>query len=165
MASSPSFLVSSFSSTPSSHVPPPQEECRPSGSLGDQSGPESSFSRIMVGVDVKALRTLEAMNSHHDFDSIVSLESLVAVQKRFSIPNEYVLHTTWPGQRPYHSCPGGLSISVDALEGSRGLLLDLLGSMMRGNPRIGGGRQGLGPGFSPATSAGTVRRIRFGIRG
>ncbi|RRT64085.1 hypothetical protein B296_00035329 [Ensete ventricosum] len=67
MVSSPSFSVSSFSSTRSSLVPPPrEEEYRPSDSLGDQSGPQSSSSGVMVGADAKAL---QAMKSHHDFDS------------------------------------------------------------------------------------------------
>ncbi|RZS12147.1 hypothetical protein BHM03_00043545 [Ensete ventricosum] len=114
MVSSPSFSVSSFSSTRSSLVPPPrEEEYRPSDSLGDQSGPQSSSSGVMVGADAKAL---QAMKSHHDFDSTVSLESLASIRKCFSILNEYVLHTLGPGQRSYHSCPGGFSISIDALE-------------------------------------------------
>ncbi|RWW58863.1 hypothetical protein BHE74_00034220 [Ensete ventricosum] len=113
MVSSPSFSVSSFSSTRSSLVRPPREEYRPSDSLGDQSGPQSSSSGVMVGADAKAL---QAMKSHHDFDSTVSLESLASIRKRFSILNEYVLHTLGPGQRSYHSYPGGFSISIDALE-------------------------------------------------
>ncbi|RZR97455.1 hypothetical protein BHM03_00026643, partial [Ensete ventricosum] len=40
-----------------------------SGSLGNQSGPESSSSGIMARADAKALQALEAMTSHHDFDS------------------------------------------------------------------------------------------------
>ncbi|RZS17300.1 hypothetical protein BHM03_00049429 [Ensete ventricosum] len=69
MVSSPSFSVSSFSSAPSSPVPPPREEYRSSGSLGNQSGPQSSSSGVMVGADAKALQALEAIKSHHDFDS------------------------------------------------------------------------------------------------
>ncbi|RWV78369.1 hypothetical protein GW17_00060680, partial [Ensete ventricosum] len=87
-----------------------------SGSLGNQSGPQSSSSGVMVGADAKALQALEAIKSHHDFDSTVSLESLALIRKCFSIPNEYVLHAPGPGQRPYHSCPGGFSTSIDALE-------------------------------------------------
>ncbi|RZR70466.1 hypothetical protein BHM03_00000074 [Ensete ventricosum] len=56
------------------------------------------------------------MKSCHDFNSTVSLESLAMVWKRFNIPNEYVLHAPGPGQRPYHPCPEGFSISIDALE-------------------------------------------------
>ncbi|RWV92940.1 hypothetical protein GW17_00044640, partial [Ensete ventricosum] len=84
-------------------------------SLG-KSGPQSLSSGIMAGADAKALQALEAMKLHHDFDSTMSHESLVAVRKRFSIPNEYVLHAPGPRQQPYHSCPGGFSISIDALE-------------------------------------------------
>ncbi|RRT33837.1 hypothetical protein B296_00057693 [Ensete ventricosum] len=117
MVSSPLFLVSSFSSAPSSPVPPPrEEEYRSSGSLGNQSGPESSSSGVMARADAKALQALEAMKSHHDFDSTMSLESLASIRKHFNISNEYVLHALGPGQRPYHPCPGGFSISIDALE-------------------------------------------------
>ncbi|RZS25380.1 hypothetical protein BHM03_00058568 [Ensete ventricosum] len=70
----------------------------------------------MTGADAKALQALEAMKSHHDFDSIVCLESLGSVRKRFSIPSEYVLYAPRSGQRPYHPCPGGFGISIDALE-------------------------------------------------
>ncbi|RRT79594.1 hypothetical protein B296_00005179 [Ensete ventricosum] len=84
-------------------------------SLGE-SGPQSLSSGIMARVDAKALQALEAMKSHHDFDSTMSHESLVAVRKRFSIPNEYVLHAPRPRQQLYHSCPRGFSISIDALE-------------------------------------------------
>ncbi|RWW60843.1 hypothetical protein BHE74_00032132 [Ensete ventricosum] len=117
MVSSPSFSVSSFSSAPSSPVPPPRtEECRPSGSSRDQSNPCSSSSGVMTRADVKALQALEVIKSCHDFDSTVSLESLAMVQKCFNIPNEYVLHASGLGQRPYHPCPEGFSISIDALE-------------------------------------------------
>ncbi|RRT36306.1 hypothetical protein B296_00057135 [Ensete ventricosum] len=40
-----------------------------SSSLGNQSGPQSSSSGVMVGVDAKALQALEVMKSHHDFNS------------------------------------------------------------------------------------------------
>ncbi|RZS17268.1 hypothetical protein BHM03_00049390 [Ensete ventricosum] len=70
----------------------------------------------MTGADAKALQALEAMKSHHDFDSTVCLESLGSVRKHFSIPSEYVLHAPRSGQRPYHPCPGGFGISIDALE-------------------------------------------------
>ncbi|RZR77283.1 hypothetical protein BHM03_00002298 [Ensete ventricosum] len=117
MVSTPSFSVSSFSSPLSSSVPPPREErCRSNDSLGNQSGPESSSSGVMTGADAKALQALEAMMSHDDFDSIICLESLGSVRKRFSIPSEYVLHAPRSGQRPYHPCPGGFGISIDALE-------------------------------------------------
>ncbi|RZS29118.1 hypothetical protein BHM03_00062803 [Ensete ventricosum] len=70
----------------------------------------------MARADAKALQALEAMKSHHDFDSTMSLESLASIRKHFNILNEYVLHALGPGQRPYHPCPGGFSISIDALE-------------------------------------------------
>ncbi|RRT76473.1 hypothetical protein B296_00006356 [Ensete ventricosum] len=108
MVSTNSFSVSSFSSPLSSHVPPPREErCRSNDSLGNQSGPESSSSSVMTEADAKALQALEALKSHHDFDSTVCLESLGSVRKRFSIPSEYVLQASRSGQRPYHPCPGG----------------------------------------------------------
>ncbi|RWW68492.1 hypothetical protein BHE74_00023982 [Ensete ventricosum] len=71
---------------------------------------------MMTGADAKALQALEAMKSHHDFDSTVCLESLGSVRKRFSIPNEYVLHAPRSGQRPYNPYPGGFGISINALE-------------------------------------------------
>ncbi|RRT74527.1 hypothetical protein B296_00018201 [Ensete ventricosum] len=70
----------------------------------------------MARADAKALQALEAMKSHHDFDSTVSLDSLASIRKRFSILNEYVLHAPGSGQRPYQPCPGGFNISIDALE-------------------------------------------------
>ncbi|KAJ8484737.1 hypothetical protein OPV22_017222 [Ensete ventricosum] len=42
----------------------------------------------MIGADAKALQALEAMKSHHDFDSTICLESLGSVRKHFSIPSE-----------------------------------------------------------------------------
>ncbi|RRT37381.1 hypothetical protein B296_00049937 [Ensete ventricosum] len=117
MVSTPFLSVSSFSSSLSSLVPPPREErCRSNDSLGNQSVPESSSSGMMTGADAKALQALEAMKFHHDFDSTVCLESLGSVRKRFSIPNEYVLHAPRSGQRPYNPYPGGFGISINALE-------------------------------------------------
>ncbi|RRT84286.1 hypothetical protein B296_00000154 [Ensete ventricosum] len=117
MASTPSFLVSSFSSSLSSPVPPPREgRHRSSDSSGNQSVPESSSSGVMTAAEAKVLQALEVMKSLHDFDSTICLESLGSIQKRFSIPNEYVLRAPRSGQRPYHPCPGGFSISIDALE-------------------------------------------------
>ncbi|RZS28349.1 hypothetical protein BHM03_00061932 [Ensete ventricosum] len=43
----------------------------------------------MTRANVKALQALKVMKSYHDFDSTMSLESLAAIQKRYSIPNEY----------------------------------------------------------------------------
>ncbi|RWW49658.1 hypothetical protein BHE74_00044141 [Ensete ventricosum] len=56
------------------------------------------------------------MKSYHNFDSTMSLESLAMIRERYNIPTKYVLHAPAPGQHPYHSCPGGFSISIDALE-------------------------------------------------
>ncbi|RWW36342.1 hypothetical protein BHE74_00058633 [Ensete ventricosum] len=117
MASTPSFLVSSFSSSLSAHVPPPREERhRSNDSSGNQSVLESSSSDVMIGAEAKVLQALEVMKSLHDFDSTICLKSLGLVQKRFSILNEYVLHAPRSGQRSYHPCPRGFGISIDALE-------------------------------------------------
>ncbi|RRT77102.1 hypothetical protein B296_00010791 [Ensete ventricosum] len=70
----------------------------------------------MTRADVIALQALELMKSCHDFDSTVSIESLDTIQKHYSIPTEYVLHGPTPGQHPYHICPEGFNISIDALE-------------------------------------------------
>ncbi|RWW70175.1 hypothetical protein BHE74_00022159 [Ensete ventricosum] len=70
MASSPSYTTSGLSSAPSSPIPLLwAEECRPSGSLRDQSSPPSSSSGVMTQADVKALQALKVMKSYHDFDS------------------------------------------------------------------------------------------------
>ncbi|RWW80960.1 hypothetical protein BHE74_00010673 [Ensete ventricosum] len=50
-------------------------------------------------------QALAIMKLCHDFDSAMAEESLVAIQKRYSILNEYVLHAPLPGQRPYDSYP------------------------------------------------------------
>ncbi|RWW59691.1 hypothetical protein BHE74_00033368 [Ensete ventricosum] len=108
MASTLSFSVSSFSSSHSSHVPPPREERhRSNDSTESPSVPESSSSGVMIGAEAKVLQALEVMKSLHDFDSNICLESLGLVRKRFSISNEYVLHAPRSGQRPYHPCPRG----------------------------------------------------------
>ncbi|RZS28920.1 hypothetical protein BHM03_00062580 [Ensete ventricosum] len=117
MASTPPFSVSSFSSSLFSPVPPPREERRRSSdSSGNQSIPESSSSGVMTGAEAKVLQALEVMKSLYDFNSTICLESLGSVRKRFSIPNEYVLHAPRSGQRSYHPYPGGFGISIDALE-------------------------------------------------
>ncbi|RRT36502.1 hypothetical protein B296_00025866 [Ensete ventricosum] len=117
MASTLSFSVSSFSSSRSSPIPPPQEERHRSNDSSESSSvPESSSSGVMTRAEAKVLQALEVMKSLHDFDSNICLESLGSVRKRFSIPNEYVLHAPRSGQRPYHPCLTGFSISIDALE-------------------------------------------------
>ncbi|RWW50630.1 hypothetical protein BHE74_00043101 [Ensete ventricosum] len=117
MASSPSFFVSNFSSNPLSSVSLPRaEECRPSGSSGNDSSLPSLSLDIVTRVDAKALQALEAMKSFHDLDSVVTLKPLALIWKRYNIPDEYVLHTLGPEQCPYHPCPRGFSISIDAFE-------------------------------------------------
>ncbi|RWW33128.1 hypothetical protein GW17_00002172 [Ensete ventricosum] len=110
--------ASGFSSTPSSSlVPPPQAGgCRSSGSESGWFEPCSSSSGIMTRIDIKAFQALEVMKSCHDFDSTLTVESLVMVRKRYSILDEYVLHAPFPGQCPYDAYPEGFNISVDALE-------------------------------------------------
>ncbi|RRT76586.1 hypothetical protein B296_00009856 [Ensete ventricosum] len=56
----------------------------------------------MNPMDVKALAIMKLC---HDFDSAMAKDSLVAIQKRYNILNEYVLHAPLPGQRPYDSYP------------------------------------------------------------
>ncbi|RRT67565.1 hypothetical protein B296_00016294 [Ensete ventricosum] len=70
----------------------------------------------MTRADVKALQALEAMKLCHDFDSTMSVKSLATIRKHYSIPTEYVLHAPTPWQRPYHTCPEGFNISIDAWE-------------------------------------------------
>ncbi|RWW74542.1 hypothetical protein BHE74_00017516 [Ensete ventricosum] len=113
MASSVSFT----SSGPSSSIPLPQaEERRPCNPEEGQSKPPSSSSAIMTRTDVRAFKALEIMTLCHDFNSTVSVESLVAVQKCYSIPNEYALYDPLLRKRPYHTYPERFSIFVDALE-------------------------------------------------
>ncbi|RRT61826.1 hypothetical protein B296_00008694 [Ensete ventricosum] len=117
MASSPSFSVSSFSTDRSSSVSLPRaEERRPSGSTRNESGLPSSSSGVVTRVDAKVLQALEAMKSFYDFDSVITFESLASIRKRYSVPDKYILHALGLGQNPYHPCPGGFSISIDALE-------------------------------------------------
>ncbi|RRT68168.1 hypothetical protein B296_00029338 [Ensete ventricosum] len=110
MTSSPSLTISGFTSSSSSSVPPPRvESCHPSGPAGDRSEPSSSSSGILTRSDIKAIRAMEIMKSHHDFDSTLSVESLVLIRKRFSILDEYALHAPLPEQRSYHELPGGIA--------------------------------------------------------
>ncbi|RZS25061.1 hypothetical protein BHM03_00058206 [Ensete ventricosum] len=159
MASTLSFSVSSFSSSRSSPIPPPQEERHRSNDSSESlSVPESSSSGVMTGAEAKVLQALEVMKSLHDFDSNICLESLGSVRKRFSIPNEYVLHAPKSGQRPYHPCLRGFSISIDALEARL--------SLMRGNPRAGGASSDCAPDFDSSTTAsiGPARPVRLRFR-
>ncbi|RWW24705.1 hypothetical protein GW17_00010997 [Ensete ventricosum] len=52
------------------------------------------------GTDAKALQALETMKSFHDFDSVVTLESLTSIRKHYSVPDEYILHA--PGLGSIH---------------------------------------------------------------
>ncbi|RRT32795.1 hypothetical protein B296_00053228 [Ensete ventricosum] len=56
------------------------------------------------------------MKADHDLDTIVTEGSLAVIRGRYSIPVEYGLHVSRPGQRPYNSDAHGMCISVDALE-------------------------------------------------
>ncbi|RWW62007.1 hypothetical protein BHE74_00030890 [Ensete ventricosum] len=47
--------------------------------------------------DAKALQALEAMKSFHDFDSVMTLESLALIRKHYNILDEYILHAPRPG--------------------------------------------------------------------
>ncbi|RWV94626.1 hypothetical protein GW17_00042816, partial [Ensete ventricosum] len=96
--------------------PPCAEERGPSGSSRNDFGSASSSSGAITRADAKALQALEAMKSFHDFDFVVTFESLALIWKRYSIPDEYILHAPKSGQHPYHPCPGAFSISIDALE-------------------------------------------------
>ncbi|KAJ8506621.1 hypothetical protein OPV22_007507 [Ensete ventricosum] len=78
-------------------------------SSGASSGPPSP-------VDARIQRDLEVMMSHHDLDSAVTEGSLAAIRARYSIPAEYGLYISEPGQRPYSLDVPGMCISVDALE-------------------------------------------------
>ncbi|RWW86747.1 hypothetical protein BHE74_00004471, partial [Ensete ventricosum] len=101
----------------SSSVPPPWAESgRPYGSEAGQPESSSSSSSVMTPMDVRAFKTLEIMKSCHDFDSTMSVESLVAIRERYSIPSKYALHAPLPGQHLYNTHPDGFSIFVDALE-------------------------------------------------
>ncbi|RZS04855.1 hypothetical protein BHM03_00035268 [Ensete ventricosum] len=70
----------------------------------------------MIPTDLRAFKALEIMKSCHDFDSTVSVESLVVIQERYSILSEYALQAPLPGQHPYNTHSDGFSISVDALK-------------------------------------------------
>ncbi|RZS21103.1 hypothetical protein BHM03_00053688, partial [Ensete ventricosum] len=56
------------------------------------------------------------MESDHDLDTAVTEGSLVVIRERYSVPVEYGLHVSQPGQCPYSLDAPGMCISVDALE-------------------------------------------------
>ncbi|RZR75564.1 hypothetical protein BHM03_00062141 [Ensete ventricosum] len=58
------------------------------------------------------------MKADHDLDTAVTEGSLAVIRGRYSIPTEYGLHVSQPGQRPYSSDAPDMCISVDALEAS-----------------------------------------------
>ncbi|RWW62739.1 hypothetical protein BHE74_00030116 [Ensete ventricosum] len=157
MVSSPSFSVSSFSSPLSSPVPPPREERhRSSDSLRNQSGPESSSSGMMTRADAKVLQALEAMESHHDFDSTVCPESSCSGVRATIVPplsrGVQYLYRRFSGEAevPPSSRHRGVSQLVAGIARSDCVKLLVLYhnlsqgimSMMRDNPRTGGGHPG-----------------------
>ncbi|RRT31661.1 hypothetical protein B296_00051034 [Ensete ventricosum] len=80
-------------------------------SLGESSGHPSP-------VDARVLRDLEVMKADHDLDTTVIEGLLAVIRGRYSIPAEYRLQVSRPGQHPYSSDAPGMCISVDALEAS-----------------------------------------------
>ncbi|RRT52443.1 hypothetical protein B296_00017103 [Ensete ventricosum] len=56
------------------------------------------------------------MKSDHDINTTVTEGSFAMIRERYSIPVEYGLHVSQPGQRPYSLDAPGMCISVDALE-------------------------------------------------
>ncbi|RRT74369.1 hypothetical protein B296_00026963 [Ensete ventricosum] len=112
-----SSTSSASSSSSSSSIPTPQAKGgRPCGSEVGQLESSSSSSGVMIPTDLRAFKALEIMKSCHDFDSTVSVESLVVIQERYSILSEYALQAPLPGQHPYNTHSDGFSISVDALK-------------------------------------------------
>ncbi|RWW52779.1 hypothetical protein BHE74_00040784 [Ensete ventricosum] len=84
--------------------------------LPPQPGPAPVASTLDLGAVMDCPSSLEAIKLCHDFYSTMSIESLATIRKRYSISAEYVLHALAPRQCPYHTCPEGFSISIDALE-------------------------------------------------
>ncbi|RWW05329.1 hypothetical protein GW17_00031401, partial [Ensete ventricosum] len=86
-------------------------------SLGDpEASPSGASSGPPSPVDARALRDLEVMKVDHDLDTTVTEGSLAAIREWYSIPTEYGLHVSQPGQRPYISDTPDMCVSVDALE-------------------------------------------------
>ncbi|RWW85836.1 hypothetical protein BHE74_00005455 [Ensete ventricosum] len=56
------------------------------------------------------------MKAGHDLDMAVTKRSLATIRERYNILDEYGLHVSRSGQRPYSSDAPGVCISVDALE-------------------------------------------------
>ncbi|RRT74963.1 hypothetical protein B296_00020713 [Ensete ventricosum] len=86
-------------------------------SLGNlKANTSGSSSGVPSPIDAKSLRNLDVMKACHDIDSIVTEESLDAIQQCYSILGEYALRAPLPKQHPYNPSSSELSISVDALE-------------------------------------------------
>ncbi|RWW76857.1 hypothetical protein BHE74_00015027 [Ensete ventricosum] len=56
------------------------------------------------------------MKSCHDFDSVVSIECLVAIRECYNIPSEFVLHAPLLRQRSYDPFSNKFSVYVNAIE-------------------------------------------------
>ncbi|RWV85776.1 hypothetical protein GW17_00052408 [Ensete ventricosum] len=56
------------------------------------------------------------MKSCHDFDSVVSIECLVAIRECYNIPSEFVLHAPLSRQRSYDPFSNKFSVYVNAIE-------------------------------------------------
>ncbi|RZR96237.1 hypothetical protein BHM03_00025208, partial [Ensete ventricosum] len=93
-----------------------------------QSDPEASPSGASSGppssVDSRALRDLEVMKADHGLDTAVTEGSVAMIRERYSIPAEYELHVSQPGQRPFSSdAPHRMDLSE-----------------LRGMPKLSGGK-------------------------
>ncbi|RRT40642.1 hypothetical protein B296_00043036 [Ensete ventricosum] len=86
--------------------PPRAGDRRYSGSERGRSEPCSSSSGVMTRIDIKAFLALEVMKSCYGFDSTLTVESLVMIQKHYSIPDEYGLHAS-SGNAHMMRTPGG----------------------------------------------------------
>ncbi|RWV96179.1 hypothetical protein GW17_00041132 [Ensete ventricosum] len=75
----------------------------------------SSSSGIMIPMDARAFKALMVMRSCHNYDLIMTVQCLVEVQERYSIPREYELHIPLLGERPYNDYQDGFGLSIDAL--------------------------------------------------
>ncbi|RRT76980.1 hypothetical protein B296_00029362 [Ensete ventricosum] len=74
-----------------------------------QSEPSSLSSSILTRSDAKAIKAVEIMKSCHDFNSTLSVESLVLIRKLYSILDKYALSASLLGQRSYHEYPRGFA--------------------------------------------------------
>ncbi|RRT60930.1 hypothetical protein B296_00016900, partial [Ensete ventricosum] len=109
----------------------------PGSGGASQGDPEANSSGVSSGppspVDARVLRDLEVMKADHDLNTTMTEGSLAVIRGRYSIPAEYVLHVSRPGQRPYSLDAPGMCITVDALEaGLRFPLHSLIEELPRG---------------------------------